>query len=266
MLDNVALITGGSSGIGAEFANQLAARGYNLLLVSNQPELLAERQRYFTEAYPQLTCLIMNIDLSTLDAADRVEQYCRERDIVVEVLVNNSGVFDFKQVADLTAERLDLYINLHIRCVTHLCRIFAAQMTERGRGYILNMSSMSCWMPMPGIAMYSATKAYIRVFGRALHYELKDKGVAVLTCCPGGISTTLFGLKPSLRKLGVTLGVLATPQRFVKGALKRLFRKRKQYINGLLNRISIFTIAILPTWFIMWAKHISLDKPKTSKL
>ncbi len=60
--------------------------------------------------------------------------------------------------------------------------------------------------------------------------------------------------------------MLATPQRFVKGALKRLFRKRKQYINGLLNRISIFTIAILPTWFIMWAKHISLDKPKTSKL
>lgn len=266
MLDNVALITGGSSGIGAEFANQLAARGYNLLLVSNQPELLAERQRHFAEAYPQLTCMIMNIDLSGDDAAEQVADYCRQRGLVVEVLINNSGVFDFKQVADLTAARLDLYINLHMRCVTHLCRIFAAQMAERGGGFILNMSSMSCWMPMPGIAMYSATKAYIRVFGRALHYELKDKGVSVLTCCPGGISTTLFGLKPSLRKLGVSLGVLATPRRFVKGALKRLFKRRKQYINGLLNRISIVAVASFPTWFIMWAKHKLLDKPKTSKL
>ena len=170
------------------------------------------------------------------------------------------GMFRLK--SELVKEYgIDLFIDLHMRAVTHLCRTFALDMKQRGcRGYILNMSSMSCWMPMPGIAMYSATKAYIRVLSRSLAVELADDGITVMVACPGGIATDLFGLPRRLQRLGVRLGALATPQRFVAGALRRLFRRRRQYINGLLNRIAIVAVAMLPHRLRLVIKHRLLDR------
>lgn len=113
---------------------------------------------------------------------------------------------------------------------------------------------------MPGIALYSATKAYIRVFSRALHYELRDSGVTVTVACPGGIATDLFGLPVRLQRLAVRLGVLMRPERFAHKAVNRMLRGRKQYINGLLNRFSIFFVGITPTPVRMMVKHRLLDR------
>lgn len=118
---------------------------------------------------------------------------------------------------------------------------------------------------MPGIAMYSATKAYIRAFSRAYRIEMKDCGVSVTVACPGGIATNLFGLPPQLQRLGVSLGVLMTPQAFVRRALKRTFRGKAQYINGLLNRVSIVFVASLPEWARSGIKHRLLDKMNRQK-
>lgn len=118
-------------------------------------------------------------------------------------------------------------------------------------------------MPMPGIGMYAATKAYIRVFSRSLALELKDYGVGVTVACPGGIATDLFGLPRNLQRLGVKLGVLATPQRFVSGALKRMFNHKKQYINGFINRLAIVAVALLPDSMRLIVKHKLLDKNGT---
>ena len=133
-------------------------------------------------------------------------------------------------------------------------------MAERGSGMILNMSSMSCWMPMPGIAMYSATKAYIRAFSRALRLELKDSGVSVTVACPGGIATDLFGLPKNLQRLAVRLGVLQTPQKFVRKAINKTLKRRKQYINGWLNRVSIVFVGVLPDWVRIQVKRRLLDR------
>ena len=113
---------------------------------------------------------------------------------------------------------------------------------------------------MPGIALYSATKAYIRVFSRALCYELRDSGVSVTIACPGGIATDLFGLSDRLKRLAVSLGVLTRPETFARKAIDRMLKGRKQYINGLLNRLSIFFVAITPTPVRMMVKHRLLDR------
>ena len=160
----------------------------------------------------------------------------------------------------LSERRLNLYIDLHIRAVTLLTREIGALMSKNGGGYILNMSSMSCWMPMPGIAMYSATKAYIRAFTRAYRIEMKNRGVSVSVACPGGIATGLFGLPENLQRLGVKIGVLSTPQKFVRNALKKTMRGKAQYINGFLNRLSIVFVASLPEWVRMKIKNDLLDK------
>ena len=242
----IALVTGAASGIGAEFCQQLAAGGWRVLKVDRteipgDPDALA-------------------VDLTDADSTERIMAWLDARGILPDLWINNAGIFDFKAVCDLQERRLDLYIDLHIRSLTQICRAVGPKMAARGSGMILNMSSMSCWMPMPGIAMYSATKAYIRAFSRALRLELKDSGVSVTVACPGGIATDLFGLPKNLQRLAVRLGVLQTPQRFVRNAIRRTLRHRKQYINGLLNRISIFFVGALPDSLRIQVKRHLLDR------
>lgn len=255
-----ALVTGASSGIGLEFSRQLAAMGHHLLLVSNQEEALQQTRKELEERYPGQHFHSYFIDLTIADAADVLYEYCEKEGLEIDILVNNAGIFSFKKVLDTSPSYLNLYIDLHMRAVTQLCYRFGHAMAKRHKGYILNMSSMSCWMPMPGIAMYSATKSYIRVLSRALALELKEEGVSVTVACPGGIATDLFGLPRNLQRLGVRLQALATPQKFVKGALKRMFKRKKQYVNGFINHLAVFFVPRLPDCVAMIIKHKMLDK------
>jgi hypothetical protein len=261
-----AVITGASSGIGLEFANRLAAMGANILLISNQEkELKRERNRITTQYHVETYAL--TIDLTSNGAANDVMAFMEQNWIEPFIFINNAGIFTFGEVVSTPLSKVSMYIDLHIRAVTELSRIVARRMAgQKQKGYILNMSSMSCWMPMPGIALYSATKAYIRTFTRALHYEMRDAGVKVMVCCPGGIATNLFGLPPKLMKLALRLHAVNTPESFVRKAVKNLLRGKKQYINGLLNRFTIFFVAILPTWARMQIKRRMLDKGITVKM
>lgn len=262
----MALVTGASSGIGLEFSRALASMGMNVVLVSNQDRQLEDVLAELSDAYPSQKFYKVFKNLAESDSADYLLDYCHSNGIDVDILINNAGIFNFNEITDTSAERLNLYIDLHIRAVTQLSRAFVLDMKRRQcRGYVLNMSSMSCWMPFPGIAAYSSTKAYIRVLSRAMYYELKDAGISVTVACPGGIATDLFGLSRSLQRFAVRIGVLATPQKFVRKALRRMFNRRKQYINGLLNRISIVFVSVLPTPAVMAAKRYLLSRYATKQ-
>lgn len=253
------VVTGASGGIGLEFCRVLAALGCNLLMVAIEDELLVERARQVKEEFG-VNAVPFTLDLTKADATVRIMALMESRGIEPYILINNAGIFTFSPVCEHSEQKVDRFVDLHVRATTQLCREFALKMKARGEGRILNMSSMSCWMPMPGIAMYSATKAYIRVLSRAMHYELKDYGVTVTVACPGGIATDLFGLPPKLQKLAVNLGVLARPEKFAQKAVGKMLKGRKQYINGALNRFSIFFISILPTPVRMLVKRKMLDR------
>lgn len=253
-----ALVTGGSSGIGLCFCRELASRGCSLMMVSNQDSL--DECAHDIEQELGVRALPLFCDLTSPDAAEKIISFIEERDITIDYLINNAGIFSFRPVAETPEGKIECFIDLHVRAVTTLSRRFASIFAKRGEGRILNMSSMSCWMPMPGIAMYSATKAYIRVFSRALHYEMRDSGVSVTVACPGGIATDLFGLPENLKRLAVRLGVLQTPERFVHKAVGKMLKGKQQYINGWLNRVSIFFVAVMPTWVRMLVKRKLLDR------
>lgn len=254
-----ALVTGASSGIGLEFARQLAAWGAALVMVSiDRDDLDREAARIAADYRVPVETLCM--DLARPEAADELYRYCREKGLVIDILVNNAGIFSFREVIRTDPAKIETMIQLHMGTVTRLSRLFAADMCQRHHGYLLNMSSLSCWTPYPGIALYTATKAYIRVFTRALAYELSDYGVHATVVCPGGVATGLYGLPPRLLRLGVRLGILMTPERLVRKALNALFRGKKQLIPGLFNRLLIPLASVMPTRVRLIVKHRMLDE------
>lgn len=254
-----AVVTGASSGIGLQFCHRLGEGGCNLVMISNEAAPLERcaaevALRHGVETAP------LWLDLTDADCAAKVEEFLDRRGIDASIMINNAGIFSFAPVAESSEGRLNCFVDLHVRAVTMLSRAMAIRFAARGGGWILNMSSMSCWMPMPGLAMYAATKSYIRVFSRALHYEMRDSGVRVCVACPGGIATDLFGLPPNLQRLALRLRVLDTPEELTRNALRRMLKGKAQYINGFLNRASILFVGITPGWLRMKVKHMMLDK------
>ncbi|MBP5336571.1 MAG: SDR family NAD(P)-dependent oxidoreductase [Bacteroidales bacterium] len=249
----VALITGGSSGMGLEFARQLAARGYDLILVSNQEQALADAARELSGPVAVRTRFQ---DLAQPDAADGLFAWCRAENLLPDVLVNNAGMFFFKELQADDLPRVQAMIDLHITTVTRLCLLFGQAMKTRGSGYILNVSSMAARLPVPGITVYSATKAYLRSFGRSLSFELRPYGVGVTTVCPAAIATPLYRLSGRKLRLGIRLGVIKTPQWLVRRALRALFRGRRVLCPAFMNIYLPVLIALLPGPLIahLWKK------------
>lgn len=255
-----AIVTGASGGIGMQFCRALAGRGCAVAMTDIDDRRLREAADALAKEFPGTQLYTFAADLTAPGIAGVFEDFCSSRGLDPDILINNAGIFAFAPLADMPEGKLQCFINLHINALTMLSRWFAMRRKEKGSGWILNMSSMSCWMPMPGLSMYASTKAYIRVLSRSLHYEMKDYGVKVTVACPGGIATDLFGLPDNLKRLAVAIHVLDTPERFARKAIRRMLRGKRQYINGWLNRLSIFFVAITPTPVRMLVKHRLLDK------
>lgn len=245
----LALVTGGSQGIGLEYARSLAARGYDLLLVSNQEEALRTVSAEIAGQY-KVTVNYRYQDLAVDDAAEQLLAFCREQGFEVEVLVNNAGVFFFNELINTDMRRIELMLKLHVFTVTKMCRLFGEDMARRGHGYILNMSSMSAWMTMPGINVYNSTKSYILNFSRSMWYELRPYGVSITAICPGAVDTGLYNLAPYWRKVAVKLGISMPPHKLTEKALKAMFKKKKHAVPGAINGPFVFIIKHLPDWFV----------------
>ena len=185
--------------------------------------------------------------LAQADAADRLFAWCREAaGILPDIVVNDAGMFFFKELDVGDLDRVQAMVNLHVVTVTRICLLFGNAMKERGSGYLLNVSSMAARLPVPGITVYSATKAYLRSFGRSLSYELKPYGVGMTTVCPAAIATPLYRLSEKKMRLGIRLGVIRTPAWLVRRALRAMFRGRRVVSPGLMNVWLPALIALLP--------------------
>lgn len=184
-----ALITGASSGIGAELAVQLAGRGLDLVLVARREdrlEELAERIRATTS----VEVMVIPLDLGEPDAAERL--HSRTDGLRVDVLVNNAGIGTDADIIETAPERLDELLRLNVLTLTGLTRRYAVDMGENGVGLIVNISSLAASIPTPHMAVYSASKTYVASFTQALDVELTGTGVRAITVMPG-TTRTEFG-------------------------------------------------------------------------
>lgn len=276
-----ALVTGAGSGIGRCFARRLAGMGYNLVLAGLRRETLEETkaeilaraeagasasQHKAGEAVKGLfrpDFRIVEIDLARTKAAEELYAYtCAER-LPIDVVINNAGMFSFRDVVTTPAERIERIILLHDLTNTQLCRLFATEMIRRGcHGYLLNMSSYSQWMPFPGLALYSASKAYLRAFSVAFAKEVREYGIRVTAVCPAGVATDLYGLPPRWQRIGLRCGVLISADACARRGLRGLWRGSRTVVPDWWNRLWIPLCKLAPMWLLRPVRRFTMKFQK----
>lgn len=250
-----AVVTGAASGMGREYARRLALMGYNIVAVDINEAGLDETVRMLREevesseevpanAKDSFKVMALVQDLSETDAAERI--YGKTEGCDVEVLVNNAGLMYCQGIAETGERMLHLIMMVHMYTPLMLCRKYVGRMKERGRGYILNISSLAAWMIWPGIGMYGTTKRFVRNYSRELRIECRRTGVSVTNAYFGAVDTPLVPLKDSLRRIARMSGVMISPEKAVSRALRATFGRRRGVMPGLLNKILVPVCMLMP--------------------
>lgn len=236
-----ALVTGASSGLGADFARDLAARGCKLVLVARREERLRRLAAELSGAETRVVAL----DLARDESPDVLAERLRAEAIELHVLVNNAGAGVFGPfVASEWSRQRDM-LALDVVALTQLTHRFALDMAARGAGYILQVSSIGAFLPTPTYATYSAAKSFVLSFGEALARELRPSGVRVCTLCPGVTETEFFEAAGQPRSLFQRLSVMPSPV-VAKAGIDALLRGRTSLVPGLPNKLSAFSMRFLP--------------------
>jgi len=244
-----ALITGASSGLGWHFSMELAARGYDVLAVSNQPEKLRLLRTEIESRYT-VSVLIMDLDLAKQDAAELLYMFCVKQKLQVEFLVNNAGLLLYGEISSITFASVQDLLQLHMNTPTLLCHLFGTQMKLRSRGHIINVSSISALMPYPTISIYGPTKSYLRQFTRALRTEWSPFGVKVSCLIPGATETPLYEQYDIDFSKARKLGIMMQPNVVVRAGIRAAFKNKAECIPGLLNKILVRLLPLVPNALI----------------
>ncbi len=227
-----ALITGASSGIGAAYAREFAARGADLVLVARGAEAMQQLATQLRSEHGRRVDVIA-ADLGAPGAADRLAEEVAALGIDVDVLINNAGFGLHGDFVGADEGRLTAMIQLNCVALVDLTRRFLPGMIDRRRGTVVNVASTAAFQPLPHMALYGATKAFVLSFTEALYAEAKPAGVKVLAICPGATETSFFAIAGE----DASLGRRRTPEQVVATTMAALDRGRPSRVDGLFNAV-----------------------------
>lgn len=248
MAEGRALVTGASSGIGAEIAKDLARRGYDLVLVARRKDRLEAQQAELTKAHG-VDVRILSVDLGARDGAKRlVEEAAPIGDI--DVLVNNAGFGVYGNMADVSEARTLEMVELNMTALTYLTHAYLKPMVQRGRGRILQIASIGAYQPSPYYAVYSATKSYVLSFSEALSYELKGTGVSVTTSCPG-LTDTEFHVVAQHQKAAWMKLVTMTAEQVASISVRAMFKGKRTVVPGFVNWMTAIMAQRMPKFMVI---------------
>ena len=250
MLVKYALVTGASSGIGRHISEELARRGYSIIAVSNQYEQLQVLKKELEKKY-SIAVIPFEINLAKPGAGNKVFNYCLKKGYDVEVLVNNAGILVVGEAVRIDSSTAETILQLHIITPALMCRLFGGNMAERQKGYILNVSSISAVMPYPTISFYGPTKTFLRYFSRAFRSEIAPYNVKVTCLLPGATHTALYDTYNINVSLAMKLGIMKKAQYVARAGIKALFAGRAESVPGLLNKLVIRLLPLIPDFIII---------------
>jgi uncharacterized protein len=235
-VSSTALITGASSGIGAAIAAELAARGFSLVLVARREERLRSLATELTSEH-EVEAEVIACDLGQETERDRLHAELGGRGRSVEVLVNNAGFGHQADFARSPRERMVEMVRLNVEAVVDLTSRFVGPMAERGRGSVINVASLGAFQPLPGSAVYGASKAFVLSFSEAIRTELRGSGVTVTAVCPGPVKTEFMAVAEVPGVEDRTPGVVwMSAEDIARQAVDGAAHDKRVVVPGLLNR------------------------------
>jgi len=238
------LITGASSGIGKETAFEYAKNNYDLVLVARRFEKLSIIKKEIEDKY-QKAVTIISMDLSRLDSAEDLFEEIQESKLKIDVLINNAGFGIYGDLVSNDPEKLEEMLVLNMITLSKLTQFFAKEMAKNGGGHIINLASTAAFQPIPGLAAYSATKAYVMNFSDAVAYELKDKNVKVTTISPGATQSE-FGATAGFEENTDFFDKMPTSKDLAHFIYKAMTENKTNAIHGLKNAILANTNRFAP--------------------
>ncbi len=243
LVDQWALITGASSGIGAEFARQLAARGMHLILTARRTELMTELAAEL-QAKHATRCEIIAVDLTAPEGCHKLLQEIQRRGLSVQLLVNNAGFGVVGEVDDADVDRLLELVRLNISATVELTYRVLPEMLARKSGAVINLSSLSAFQPVAYMGVYAASKAFVLHFTEALAIELRHRKVVLLAVCPGVTRTPFFDIAGAPGWLQKHAS--QSPEEVVRMALKALGKRRMVIVPGWRNWLLTLVVRFIP--------------------
>ncbi len=240
--NKTALITGASTGIGARFARELAARGMNLILAARSLDklnALADELKLQHKIHVE----VLGIDLAVENAAEKVRAEVERLQMPVDLLVNNAGFGTYGRFHELDTARDHHEIMLNVAALVDLTHQFLPAMVTRKSGGVINVASTAAFQPLPFMAVYGATKAFVLSFSEALWAEYKDQNIHVLALCPGATETPFF---QTVGTEDAAMGKKETPEQVVAVGLRAFERNQSHVISGTKNWLLAQTSRFAP--------------------
>jgi uncharacterized protein len=243
---NYALITGASKGIGKAIAEELAARRFNVLLIARSENALKENVASIADKY-KVKADYLPIDLSLSESADRIYQWCKEKDYTVQILVNNAGYGLSGYFEKYTTEENTNMMQLNMIVPVKLCKLFLPALRLQPKAYILNIASSAAYQAVPCLSLYAATKAFLLSFSRGLRQELRQSNVSV-TCISPGSTDTDFSKRAQIGIKGLKAAekINMTPEAVARIAVKSMFAGKTEVITGAINKLGAFLVWLSP--------------------
>jgi len=240
-----ALVTGASSGLGVDFARELARQGCTrLVLVARREDLLKQVQAELQQQ-AGLTVSIVTLDLGAVGAPQALYDLLRQQGVAVDVLINNAGFGLFGKELEIPWERTQQMLLLNMAALTQLTKLFARDMVQRGSGYIMQIASTGAYQPTPAYAAYSATKAYVLSYGEALNFELRGSGVSCTVISPGVTATEFLkvsGQKPTWYQ---RVTVMSSAE-VARAGVRKMLARRSSAVIGWINWLAAFSVRFTP--------------------
>ena len=255
------LITGASAGIGREFARCLAPRARMLVLVARREQRLFELR---DELRGQAEIHTRVVDLAEKSQIDALVDWLGERKIDIDVLINNAGLGDYGTFATSDPERDERIIRVNISALMLLTRGLLPQMITRKRGGILNVSSSAAFLPIPGMAVYAASKSFVNSLSEALRTELLGTGVTVTALCPGPVHTEFGDVakRPDGEAETAPEFVHVSVEKTVRDSLAALEAERPLVIPGWAMKIGMAIVRAMPMSILRWGSRFRANRAR----
>ena len=254
-----ALITGASAGIGCEFARQLAPRAQALILAARRTNRLEELRVELIANHPALTVHVRTVDLSKHKSVTQLCESLAAEAIVPDVLINNAGLGDRGSFDSADFGRVNDMVQVNVVSLTLLTRKLLPAMIAAKRGAIINVSSSASFLPVPGMGVYAATKAYVTSFSEALGSEVRGHGITVSALCPGPVHTEFdtVASRPGDRRQSAPEFTYVATEQVVRDALDGIERARALVIPGLAMKIGISIARLTPLAVLRLAARLT---------